>query len=217
MSLNQQGKRSRSFTLVLDFSRLLERARGRGPGQDQLRKMAGQSTSSTDRIRELLEIDSDVASMLQAAGQAVNALTNRPLETSGKEDGDTAMANGNTSATLDARKENFQQNATEYYTLLQSVVARLRRQAYALEEAGIISADANTIATITVKKPPPPPGPPGSKPVNDGERLTNGGLGSHDIGWLNSRGNKVGADKGQELVDDAKKLLDDVLAQDGKG
>lgn len=185
---------------------------GQNPGQE----MAGQPLSSADRIRELLEIDSDVASMLQAAGQAVNALTNRPLEATGNENGDVAMTNS-TPATFEARKENFQQNATEYYTLLQSVVARLRRQAYALEEAGIISADANTISNITVKKAPPPPAPPGSKPAQEGERLTNGGLGNHDIGWLNSRGNKVGADKEKELVEDAKKLAEDVLAQDEQG
>lgn len=186
-------------------------------GTELLYNMAGQPISSADRIRELLEIDNDVASMLQAAGQAVNALANRPLETADNEDGDTQMANGSTAATLDARKEAFQQNAGEYYTLLQSVIARLRRQAYALEEAGIISADANTISNITVKKPQPPPAPPGTKPIDHSERITNGGLGNHDIGWLNSRGNKVGADKERELVEDAKKLLEDVLAQDDQG
>lgn len=180
--------------------------------------MAGQSISSADRIRELLEIDSDVATMLQAAGQAVNALTNRPLEAAAENGDDMAMTNGRGSATLDARKESFKQNATQYYTLLQAVIARLRRQAYALEEAGIISADANTISNITVKKAPVAAGPAGrAQPAQDGERLTNGGMGNHDIGWLNSRGNKVGADKEKELVEDAKKLLEDVLGQPEEG
>jgi hypothetical protein len=34
---------------------------------------------------------------------------------------------------------------------------------------------------------------------------------------LNSRGNGVGADKEKELVEDAKKLLDDVLAERRNG
>jgi len=180
--------------------------------------MAGEPVTSGDRIRELLEIDSDVASMLQAAGQAVNALTNRPLDATSVEDGDTEMTNGRAAATLDTRKQVFEQQSNQYYILLQAVIARLRRQAYALEEAGIISADANTISNISVKKPRAPTGPPGpGQPKQEVERLTNGGLGNHDIGWLNSRGNKVGADKEKELVEDAKKLLQDVLAQGDEG
>ena len=42
--------------------------------------MATQNLSSADRIRELTEVNSDVASMLSAAGQAINALTNRPTQ-----------------------------------------------------------------------------------------------------------------------------------------
>lgn len=179
---------------------------------------ASRPMTSADRIRELLEIDGDVAHMLQAAGQAVNALTNRPLEAADKDDGDTDMTNGNQPATLNVRQQVFEQNAKDYYTVLQSVIARLRRQAYALEEAGIISADANTISNITVKKAPVAATQPGrGQAAPDGERLTNGGLGNHDIGWLNSRGNKVGADKEKELAEDAKRLLEDVLAQGEEG
>ena len=182
--------------------------------------MATQTLSSADRIRELTEVNSDVASMLSAAGQAINALTNRPLNATNDEDNDTNMEDNNGPATLEARKRAFQQNSTDFYNNLQAIVAKLRRQAYALEEAGIITPEATSLATISVKAPKPPTNQPGRPPQQaeqQPERITNGGMGNQDIGWLNSRGNGVGADKEKELVEDAKKLLGDVLAEGRDG
>lgn len=180
--------------------------------------MAAQTLSTADRIRELTEVNSDVASMLSAAGQAINAITNRPLNAPGDNDEDTNMENSQEPATLDARKQAFQQNSTDFYTNLQAVVAKLRRQAYALEEAGIISPEATTVSSIAVQAPKQQQGPPGRPPqqATEPERITNGGMGNQDIGWLNSRGNRVGADKEKELVEDAKKLLGDMLAEGDK-
>lgn len=191
--------------------------------------MATQPLSSADRIRELTEVNSDVASMLSAAGQAINALTNRPLNATNDDEDDTNMDDTHTQgpATLDARKEAFQQNSTLFYNNLQAVVAKLRRQAYALEEAGIITPEATSLSTISVQTAKPPTNQPG-RPTNQPgrppqqtdqqpERITNGGMGNQDIGWLNSRGNRVGADKEKELVEDAKKLVDDILAEGRDG
>ena len=80
--------------------------------------MAAQPLSSADRIRELTDVNSDVASMLSAAGQAINALTNRPLIATNDVDNDTNMEGDNTSATLEARKQAFQQNSTAFYNNL---------------------------------------------------------------------------------------------------
>lgn len=183
--------------------------------------MATQTLSSADRIRELTEVNSDVASMLSAAGQAINALTNRPLNATNDDDNDTNMDDSQEPATLAARKQAFQQNSTAFYTNLQAVVAKLRRQAYALEEAGIITPEAASLSTISVQAPKPPPanqpGRPPQQTDQQPERITNGGLGNQDIGWLNSRGNGVGADKEKELVEDAKKLVEDVLAEGRDG
>ena len=179
--------------------------------------MATQTLSSADRIRELTEVNSDVASMLSAAGHAINALTNRPLNATNDDDNDTNMEdNDNEPATLEARKQAFQQNSTAFYNNLQAIVAKLRRQAYALEEAGIITPQAATLSTISVQAPKPLANQPGRPPQQvdqQPERITNGGMGNQDIGWLNSQGNGVGADKEKELVEDAKKLLGDVLAE----
>ena len=183
--------------------------------------MATQTLSSADRIRELTEVNSDVASMLSAAGHAINALTNRPLHATNDDDDDTNMEDSNGPATLEARKQVFQQNSTAFYNNLQAIVAKLRRQAYALEEAGIITPEAATLATISVQAAPKPPtnqpGRPPQQADQQPERITNGGMGNQDIGWLNSRGNGVGADKEKELVEDAKKLLGDVLAEGRDG
>jgi hypothetical protein len=185
--------------------------------------MAAQTLSSADRIRELTEVNSDVASMLSAAGQAINALTNRPLNAPNDSDNDTEMTSTQELATLSARKQAFQQNSTAFYNNLQAVVAKLRRQAYALEEAGIITPEAASLSTVVVQAPKPPanqsnqPGRPPQQTDQQVERITNGGMGNQDIGWLNSRGNRVGADKEKELVEDTKKLLDDLLAGERDG
>lgn len=183
--------------------------------------MAMDTISPADRIRELSAINADVATMLASAGSAVNALTNRPLTTQSQSDEDTHMTDSRGAVNLEERQEAFQQNASDYYTNLQGIIARLRRQAYALEEAGIITPEANALTTLNVRTAPtsrsgaPGRGPAAAAP--ESERITNGGLGNQDIGWLNSRGNRVGAEKERELVLDAKKLVEDVLAQDDEG
>ena len=177
--------------------------------------MASQIISPADRIRELSAINADVAAMLQSAGQAINSLTNRPLKAA-EEDEDTQMTDDGKAATLEERKEVFAEHTKAYYTGLQAVIARLRRQAHALEEAGIISSEAPALSSASQQK--QVTSVSGSQrgqavPAQDPERITNGGLGNLDVGWLNSRGNKVGAEKEGELVDEAKRLLEDTLSR----
>jgi hypothetical protein len=183
--------------------------------------MSAQTFSSADRIRELIEVNSDVASMLSAAGQAINALTNRPLNAPNDDDNDTNMEDTQEPAKIQAHKKAFQQNSNAFYNDLQAIVAKLRRQAYALEEAGIITPEAASLSVISVQRPKLPSAqpsqagrPPQQTEQPDRERITNGGMGNQDIGWLNSQGNRVGAEKEKELVEDTKKLLSDVLAED---
>ena len=181
--------------------------------------MASQTVTPADRIRELSTINADVATMLQSAGQAINSLTNKPLNKSADGDEDTEMAEEGKVATLDDRKEAFAEHTRAYYTGLQTVVARLRRQAYALEEAGIIAAEAPSLSAGAQQRQRSPTaarggGQSAAVPFQEGDRITNGGLGNLDVGWLNSRGNKVGAEKEAELVEEAKELLEDTLAQE---
>lgn len=167
-----------------------------------------------ERIRELSDINNDVAAMLNSAGQAINALTNRPVTTS---DGDAPMTD-NASDSIEAHKEAFIENSKAYFTSIQSVFARLRRQAYALEEAGIVEGEESKLGTAIPRSTTrvaevDQRGMPGGAPKQETDRITNGGLGKFDVGWLNSRGNKVGEEKEAELVQEAKELLEDVLAK----
>ncbi|GAB7351334.1 hypothetical protein MBLNU459_g2024t1 [Dothideomycetes sp. NU459] len=185
-----------------------------------------------DRIRELSAINANVPAMLASAGSAIGALTNKPLNSNAQSD-DIQMDDGSNDVDSDlaAHKEAFTKHATAYFTHLQSIMARLRRQAYALEEAGIIAAEAPTLSTTGAGEPAQrlPTGPGGfarrggAAPMQqrqgaaeESERITNGGLGSLDVGLLNSRGNSVGIEKEAELVAEAKAMLKEVLAANGK-
>ncbi len=171
--------------------------------------MASKELSPADRIRELSAINADIPAMLEAAAKAINALTNTSSTNSRGDSDDTEMENGGNSTTMEQRKEAFTEHTKAYYTTLQAIVARLRRQTYALEEAGIIAAEAPKALPSNANK-----NQAGAAPVKESEKITNGGLGNLDIGWLNSRGNKVGAEKENELVEEAKQLLEETLSRD---
>lgn len=178
-----------------------------------------------ERIRELSEINKDVATLLTSAGQAVHALTDRPLNLHASFYDDTPMPD-TSSDSLEARREKFKEVSTSFFETLQGVTARLRRQVYALEEAGIITPDPLT-AQEQPKAAAASTAPAQSNQRGvvqlpkeqqlDPDRIKNGGLGDLDIGWLNSRSNKVGAEKEAELIQEAKELLQDVLRSDEAG
>lgn len=165
--------------------------------------MASQAMPPADRIRELNAINEDVPAMLKAAGQAIAALSPKGLQT----EEDTEMAQTDTpTQDLESRKHVFEENTKAFYTHVQAITARFRRQAYALEEAGIIAPENVNMSSATQQA---QGGAQGKKPETD--RITNGGLGNLDVGYLNSRGNKVGAEKEAELMVEAKELLQEML------
>jgi hypothetical protein len=163
--------------------------------------MASQEVTPAERIRELSAINADIPAMLEAAGKAISAITNNPLTKPGSSD-EMDVENGDNNVSIEQHKAAFAEHTKRYYTTLQAIVARLRRQAYALEEAGIIDAEASSKASSFHK---------------ESERITNGGLGNLDVGWLNSRGNKVGAEKENELVEEARKLVEETLSREQNG
>lgn len=176
--------------------------------------MATPDMTPAERIRELSDINTDVAAMLGSAGRAINALTNRPLKASDED----AQMTDDASNTVDGHKEIFTQNSEAYFTSVQAIFARLKRQAYALEEAGIIPSDSSALGS-SVPRPAARTaeldtrGMPTHAPKQEVERIANGGLGKFDVGWLNSRGNKVGEEKEAELVQEARGLLDEVMSR----
>ena len=161
----------------------------------------------------------DVARLLHSAGLAVKALTRASHNTHDE---------STVSSTINQQKQNFKEAASQYFSLLSAIDVRLRRQIYALEEAEIIPAEAppkeqsnslnvpsafaafgNGSAPSTTKQMAP------SKTVGSG-----GGLGSLDVGWLNSRNDKVGREMEAELWAEAQQFIETLAkgqqAQDRK-
>ena len=111
-------------------------------------------------------------------------------------------------ASLESHKGAFTSAASQYFTLLSSIDVRLRRQIYALEEAEIIGTDppakesaaaaaahsvfgevaSNTVSSQTASQTAP-----------ENASTTTHNLGNLDIGWLNSRNDKVGKQMEAEL------------------
>ena len=172
------------------------------------------------RIKELLAIDADIANLVKTAGLAVQSLTS---ETGSP---DTTKSSPETS------KQAFEEHTTNYFHLVQSVSARLRQQAFALEEAGILSSSASTSVDLTA-----PPAPLRATKLTNSQKerqdptvregmhrkaetetyapmkITNGGMGALDVGWLNSRRDAVGRMKEAELWAEARRRLEALVEQ----
>lgn len=137
--------------------------------------------------------------MLQSAGLAIRALTNsapqtQESSTEGREEGQGEKEG----EALEAHKRAFKDSSAKYFALLSSIDVRLRRQVYALEEAGVIEPEASAESV----------GAAGGVAT-----ATSGGAGGGtatnplEISWLNSRKDTVGKDKEAELWAGARKLV----------
>jgi len=156
----------------------------------------------------------DVVRLLQSAGLAVKALT-IPVSPS---DGNSA----DQTVSVEEQKGSFTAATSSYFALVSSLDVRLRRQIYALEEADILPAEASVIESQT--NPAVPPGAsvtagrsngPSSRHIVGGKGpITGGGLGSLDVGWLNSRNDRVGKEMEAELWDQAQNFVQDL--EEGK-
>ena len=106
---------------------------------------------------------------------------------------------------LEERKKAFVGTASDYYALLSNVDVNLRRQILALEEAKIIPSEAPRdipgVSDVQYSKEQASKGP--------------GSLGNLDVGWLNSRNDKIGKDMEAELWTQARELLDDLNSHEG--
>ena len=134
-----------------------------------------QTFTPSERISQLSQIDDQIASLLSSAGQALQSLTN-PTN----------------SSTLEASKAEFQGHVSQYFTTLSSIDVNLRRQIYALQEAGLIREGT-------------------AKDARDWARTvsTGGDMGALDPSWLNSRAkDHVGKGMEEELWRTARNLVE---------
>ena len=111
------------------------------------------------------------------------------------------------------RKDAFKNATAQYFELLSSIDVGLRRQINALEDAKIIPAEATSrdtpasqsgsLASNMVSN----PGGTARQTSSQKGTVTGGGLGILDVGWLNSRNDKVGKEKEAALWEDALRLV----------
>ena len=115
------------------------------------------------------------------------------------------------------RKEAFKTAASQYFHTLSSLDVRLRHEINALKEADILPSESKyrdtaisnsqaSIPNITAMQ-------QGANRQGIPRRgvITGGGLGSLDIGWLNSRNNNVGKEMEAELWEEAQRRVEKLI------
>ena len=141
------------------------------------------SFAPSDRIAELNDIDQSISDLLASAAEAVGILSNSTQNVTPSP------------KTLTAAQTRFTRASSAYFSTLSAIEVRLRRQVYALEEAGLIA-------------------PGDEKDEKAGRAIGSGTLGRSgggplDPSWLNARAdNGVDFALQRELVDQAKDFLE---------
>ncbi|MCJ1230706.1 hypothetical protein MMC12_007380 [Toensbergia leucococca] len=164
--------------------------------------------SASDRIKALNDIDKvcdpaspyitliksrrahflqDVTNLLRFAGLAIKSLTT-----------ETSDSQSHTSSLMEKQKPAFIDATSQYFSLLSSIDVNLRRQIYALEEADIITADVASKDSQTNVN---------SAVAGEKAARIGSGLGNFDVGWLNSRNDKVGKEMEAELWSKAREMV----------
>ncbi|GKZ37338.1 hypothetical protein AbraIFM66950_008828 [Aspergillus brasiliensis] len=141
--------------------------------------------TSADRIRQLNEIDKDVAKLIHSAGLAIQALTNAR---SAESPSDNSLA---------SHQARFKEATSQYFALLSSIDVRLRRQVYALEEASILAPEIASSRAENL---------PGASSGGVAGASSN----PLDVSWLNSRKDTVGKDKEAELWAAAREFVEQI-------
>ncbi|KAI0835864.1 mediator complex, subunit Med11 [Hypoxylon sp. FL0890] len=157
--------------------------------------------TKAERIQQLNEIDQNIIILLRS--------TARALETLGKQ-----QAEGEDVIMTDDKNQQlqiFQDSMNEFLRTLRTINVGMKRQIWGLEEAHIISLDKETQSIrdeggegqgVSRRNIP-------LKPDGDGK------IGGLDVGWLNSRSDKVERDMEADLWAEAESFLRRVLEAGG--
>lgn len=113
---------------------------------------------------------------------------------------------------------------SRYFALVSSLDVRLRRQIHALEEDDILPAEVSENEAQTNTAVPPGVSAlaagstgPLSRRIGSGKgAITGGGLGSLDVGWLNSRNDRVGKEMEAKLWDQAREFVQTVQSESAR-
>lgn len=158
------------------------------PSPEPAQPQSPTALTPAQRIADLNSIDLSVSTLLSSAAAATKVLSNQ------------SPPSASSPTTLATAKDQFTQAAHLYFSTLSSIEVRLRRQIYALEEAGLIAAgderDARRGRTLT---------------TDDGSLTRRGGGvgGQLDPSWLNARvSESVELGKKREVLERGKELAE---------
>ncbi|KAI0397083.1 mediator complex, subunit Med11 [Xylariaceae sp. FL0594] len=147
--------------------------------------------TKAERIQQLAEIDKKIVKLLRSSGQAVQSLGKRESH-----DGDTIMTDSNPS-------QQFKASMDEFLRTLQHVNVSMKRQIWGLEEAGIISLGEKGVKAKEEGGE--------AQAYNARSKLLepdgSGKIGGLDVGWLNSRSDKVEKQMEADLWQEAEITL----------
>ncbi|KAH9909940.1 mediator complex, subunit Med11 [Xylariomycetidae sp. FL2044] len=156
--------------------------------------------TKAERIQQLSETDKNIVSLLRSTAQAVESLGKRESTSE-----DTVMTDSD-------QAQIFKDSMEDFLQTLRSVNVGMKRQIWGLEEARIVSL-AKDKAPNTREEGGEVQGTTTRSLEPDGD----GKIGGLDVGWLNSRSNKVGMDMEADLWDQAETLLRETLQSKGQG
>lgn len=154
------------------------------PFEDDTKVGPGQSFTPTDRITELNDIDRSISTLLSSASEAIGVLSN------------TASSDGTISEvkSFGSVQKAFKEAASTYFSTLSSIEVRLRRQVYALEEAGLIEQGDEKDAR--------------RGRLTGADNTAKRGGGPLDTSWLNAHAtDKVGKGMERELLSQARDFV----------
>ncbi|CAJ0551066.1 Ff.00g109960.m01.CDS01 [Fusarium sp. VM40] len=153
-----------------------------------------------ENIRQLNAIDQHMVQLMKHTATALNSLT-IPSSSEPNQKNDPAAETTKPPLDPPAQKETFRSATDSFLTTLHTVDVKMKRQIFALEEAGIID--------LAPPKRQEAEGPIlTAQPILPSQRPNGvGAVGNIGAGWLNSRGTRVERDMEAELWDKAKDLL----------
>ncbi|KAF7545759.1 hypothetical protein G7046_g9484 [Stylonectria norvegica] len=162
---------------------------GDGMSRDQL--PASEPFTVAENIQQLNDIDQCIVQLMNHTATALKSLTIPSSSTAS----DPTVEASQPHLDPTSQKQDFRSATDSFVKTLHSIDVRMKRQIFALEEAGIVNLstplrqDRQAQAKASLK-------PSGV-----------GTIGKLDVGWLNSRGSRVERDMEGELWSKAKDLL----------
>ncbi|KAF5016920.1 hypothetical protein F66182_11244 [Fusarium sp. NRRL 66182] len=147
-----------------------------------------------ENIKQLNAIDQQIVQLMKHTTTALDTLTT-PSSPNANQSEDPSAELVKPALNPSAQKDKFRSTTDSFLTTLHTVDVKMRRQIFALEEAGIVNLAA------------PQRQESGGPSLASQKPNGVGAVGNIGAGWLNSRGTRVERDMEAELWSKAKVIL----------